>query len=77
MLMSNNALKIELIEWLTKLEDKKLLSSLIQFKQAEESDWADSLTNEQIQSLERGLSDINAGRALAGKDMWKRYGRKA
>ena len=75
--MSTNALKVELIEWLTQLNDKSLLSSLMQFKKAEEKDWADDLTDEQIKSLERGLKDIKKGRVISGEALWAKYGRKA
>ena len=75
--MSTNALRLELIEWLTQLNDKSLLTSLMQFKKAEEKDWADDLSDEQIKSLERGLKDIKKGRVISSEALWAKYGRKA
>ena len=75
--MELNSIKIELIEWLSRLEDKSVLTSLLQFKKsAEAGDWAETLTKEQIASLERGFSDEKKGNVISSKDFWESYGRK-
>jgi len=59
--MKAGSIKIEWIEWLNNLNDTSLLTSLLQFKKANESgDWSDNLTSEQIESLQRGLADLNS-----------------
>jgi RNA polymerase-binding transcription factor DksA len=74
--MKSESLKIELIEWLTRLEDKSLLTSILQLKKSSEAgDWSDNLTDEQIQSLQRGLSDMRNGKVISSKSFWKTYGR--
>jgi hypothetical protein len=76
-MMKSDAIKSELIEWLNKLEDKSILVSLLQFKKSAESgDWADNLTREQLESLQRGLSDYSEGNVMLSKDFWNSYGRK-
>ena len=74
--MNSESIKSELIEWLTRLDDKSILTSLLQFKKSSESgDWADNLTPEQIESLQRGLSDLENNRVISSKDFWSSYGR--
>ncbi len=74
--MKAESIKSELIEWLSKLDDKSILTSLLQFKKSAESgDWADNLTKEQLESLQRGLSDLDKGNVILSKDFWNSYGR--
>ena len=75
--MKAESIKNELIEWLSKLDDKSILASLLQFKKsAEAGDWTDNLTKEQIESLQRGLSDAEKGNVISSKDFWNSYGRQ-
>ena len=75
--MKVESIKNELIEWLSKLDDKSILTLLLQFKKsAEAGDWTDNLTKEQIESLQRGLSDFENGNVIPSKDFWNSYGRQ-
>ena len=70
--MSIQAMKLEVIEWITKLEDQRLLETLLSLKQSsKESDWWKDLTLEQVQSIERGISDHESGRTMTGEQFWK------
>ncbi len=74
--MKSESIKSELIDWLSKLEDNSILTSLLQFKKsAEAGDWADNLTKDQIQSLQRGLSDFENQNVISSKDFWTSHGR--
>ncbi len=65
------------MEWLSKLDDKSILSLLLQFKKSAESgDWTDNLTNDQLESLQRGLTDMDNGNVISSSDFWSSYGRK-
>lgn len=76
--MKSEAAKLELIEWLTKINDKSLLDSLLLLKKSSESfDWADSLTENQRNLLSEGLEDIRKGRTVSNEKVWAKYGRKA
>jgi len=56
--MSTLELKIQLINWLTELKDKNLLSSLASIKDSEQSDdWYKQLNPKQRKSLDRGIDD--------------------
>ena len=76
--MSTDAMKLELIEWLTKLKDPGLIASLLNWKKAsEEEDWYASLSSEQKASIDRGLADVASGKTIPSVEVWKRYGRSA
>ncbi len=75
--MKTDAIKLELIEWLTGLDNEGLLKSLLQYKQTtQEKDWFDTLTPEQLSRVEQGIEDYKKGRTVKSKDVWKKYGRK-
>lgn len=74
--MKAESIKSELIDWLSKLDDQSILTSLLQFKKSAESgDWSDHLTKDQLESLQRGLSDLDNGNLTSSKDFWSSYGR--
>jgi ABC-type cobalamin/Fe3+-siderophores transport system ATPase subunit len=51
--------KLELIQWLSTLEDKVVIEKLIKFRKEESTDWWDSVSDEEKKSIERGLDDVN------------------
>ncbi len=74
--MGHEALKLELIEWLTHLDDDDTISYLKIVKDSSEtgSDWWQELTIEQKQGIERGLRDIDAGRVTPHDQVKKKNG---
>ena len=64
--MAQEALKLELIEWLSKLDDHETIAYLKVVKDSKSGnhDWWDDLTEEQKQGIERGLKDIDQGRTI-------------
>jgi len=73
--MKAQSLKIELMEWLNSIEDIRVLSTLMQFKKAATvEDWAEKLTDDQLESLKRGISELNNNKVISSKDFWKAYG---
>ncbi|MBT1700089.1 hypothetical protein KK083_24590 [Fulvivirgaceae bacterium PWU4] len=54
--------KIELIAWLTGIEDESLINKIAALKKETEADWWDALNEEQKQDIEAGISDLEAGR---------------
>ncbi|HEY3389334.1 MAG TPA: hypothetical protein VGK38_07175 [Prolixibacteraceae bacterium] len=74
--MGHEAIKLELIEWLAKLDDYETLDYLKLIKDAKVSqeDWWYGLSEEQKEGLERGLKDIDEGRVTPHEDVKLKYG---
>lgn len=74
--MKSDAIRHELIEWISKLEDQGLMGSLLGIKKAtQQNDRADGLSVEERRSIERGLADLKNGRSVTSADFWTRHGR--
>jgi hypothetical protein len=74
--MGRDAIKLELIEWLTRLEDEETIRYLKIVKDSNSrlNDWWDDLTDEQKTGIEKGLQDIDEGRTVPHHEIKKRYG---
>lgn len=68
--------KINLIHWITEINDPILIQKLVLFKEAE-SDFWDDLTDYEKMSIEEGLEDIDNNRVVPQSeiqnilDKWK------
>jgi len=65
--------KIELIQWLTTLNDKTLIQKLIEFRNNLTSDWWSEISNKEKESIERGLSDADSGNLNSHSEARKIY----
>ena len=73
--MSKEALKLELIKWLSELDDSETIEYLRIVKEScTTDDWWNDLTEEQKQSIDRGIEDIENGRVTSHEDVVKKYG---
>jgi hypothetical protein len=74
--MGHEAIKLELIDWLTNLEDDETLDYLKVVKDSKVSneDWGCNLTDEQMAGIERGLKDVDAGRVTSHDNVKLKYG---
>ena len=74
--MRQEAIKLELIAWLSKLEDAETINYLKVVKESNKpgKDWWHDLTTTQKKGIGRGLKDIDAGRVVAHSDVRKKYG---
>lgn len=74
--MGHEAIKLELIEWLSTLEDGETIDYLKIVKDSNVShdDWWQDLTSEQKTGIERGLKDIDTGRVTSHDKVKLRYG---
>lgn len=74
--MGHEAIKLELIQWLTKLDDDEILDYLKVVKDSSDSkdDWWHELTDEQKSGINRGLNDIDAKRVQSHNDVKVKYG---
>lgn len=53
--------KIELIQWLSTLEDISVIEKLLEFRKEETKDWWDTISDEEKDSVEKGLSEAEEG----------------
>jgi hypothetical protein len=75
--MKTENIKLELIQWLTALEDKQILQSLFFYKNIQKkTDWWDQLTEEQLTEINKGIKSIKEGKTISSTKVWQRYGRK-
>jgi hypothetical protein len=73
--MGNEAIKLELIEWLTKLEDNETINYLkvVKDNNITHNDWWNDLTEEQKSGIERGLRDVEAGKVVPHETVKQKY----
>ncbi len=72
--MGLEAVKLELIEWLTNLNDELTIEYLKVVKDSSDHDWWNDLTEEQKAAINRGLQDIDAGRVTPHNEVKAKYG---
>ncbi len=74
--MGYEGLKLELIEWLTKLEDDDTIQYLKAVKDSkpDDHDWWDDLNTSQKKGIEKGLKDIDEGRVIPHDEVRKKFG---
>lgn len=74
--MGQEALKLELIEWLAKLADNETIEYLkiVKDSKSKSNDWWDDLTETQKLGIDRGLKDIEQGRTFSHAEIKSRYG---
>lgn len=51
--------KIELIQWITSLEDKVTIEKLLQFRNSETKDWWETLPTGEKASVQKGIEDAD------------------
>jgi hypothetical protein len=54
--------KLELIQWLSVIEDASLLDKLSDLKEQSTRDWWDQISDAEKESISRGIEDADAGR---------------
>ncbi|MGM0580755.1 MAG: hypothetical protein ACQETL_08745 [Bacteroidota bacterium] len=74
--MKQEAIKIELIEWLQNLKDIDTLKFLKVLKDSstKNQDWFHELSEEEKAGIERGLEDIKNGKTFSHEDVKAKYG---
>ncbi len=69
--------KLDLIEWISKLNDTSIINRLRQIKEdySTSKDWWDALKKEEIESINRGLEDFEEGKIHSHDTARKIYGK--
>jgi hypothetical protein len=71
--MDIQAEKLQLIEWLAKLNNTTTLKRFIALKKEEEKDWWDQLGAEEKAEIEEGLSQADCGEVIPHKEVMAKY----
>ncbi|MFD2726927.1 hypothetical protein [Hyunsoonleella rubra] len=67
--------KIELIQWLTTVEDSSLIQKIMELRKNETKDWWDKISEAEQKSIELGISDAESGNLKPNSDAHDIYGK--
>lgn len=54
--------KIELIQWLSTLNDTSLIDKLMKLREKEKNDWWNEISASEKESIEKGIQDADNGK---------------
>ena len=73
--MDIKSLKIDLIHWLTKLNDKKILEEINHIKESHQ-DWWDEISQKEKEAIDDGISQLDRGESVSHEEVKKRIRQK-
>ena len=65
--------KLVLIQWLTSLNDVSMIDKILELKNKESKDWWNETSDEEKESIEKGLEDANSGKLKPHSEIRKKY----
>lgn len=65
--------KIELIQWLTTLNDNSILEKIMKLREREKTDWWNEISSAEKESIEKGLEDADSGNLKPHSEARKLY----
>lgn len=71
--MDIQAEKLQLIEWLAKLNNANTLKRLIALKKEAEKDWWDELSPSEKAEIEEGLAQADRGEVTTHQEVMSKY----
>lgn len=72
--MDIQAEKLELIEWLANLNDARVIDKIKAIKSRKDLDWWESLSEDQKQDVEAGISDLDNRRKKSFSEVIRKLG---
>lgn len=71
----NNILhqKLDLIQWLSGLEDISIIQKIMDLRKHEDQDWWNSLSVDEKTSIEKGIEDAESGKLTSHSSAKKLY----
>jgi hypothetical protein len=67
--------KLELIQWLSTIEDSTIIEKIMDLRKKESKDWWNSISESEKESIEKGLQDADAGKLNPHSNARKLYER--
>jgi len=65
--------KIELIQWLSTLNDESTIEKLMKLRESEKTDWWQEISKEEKKSIEKGIKDADSGKLKSHSEAKKLY----
>ncbi|MBW8241638.1 hypothetical protein K1F50_02420 [Muricauda oceani] len=65
--------KIELIQWLSTLNDESIIEKIMKLRENEKVDWWEEISKEEKKSIENGLKDAASGNMDSHSNVRKLY----
>ena len=65
--------KLELIQWLSTIEDSSIIEKIMDLRKKESSDWWNSISESERKSIENGLKDVESGKLSSHSNARKLY----
>jgi len=65
--------KIELIQWLSTLNDESIIEKIMRLRENEKTDWWKEISKEERKSIEKGIQDADSGRLNSHSEAKKLY----
>ena len=65
--------KLELIQWLSTIEDSSIIEKIMDLRKRENKDWWNSISENEKNSIEQGLKDAESGKLNSHSNARKLY----
>ena len=65
--------KIELIQWLSTLDDEVIIEKVMKLRESEKTDWWKEISKEEKKSIEKGIIDADSGKLNPHSEAKKSY----
>jgi len=65
--------KLELIQWLSTVEDSSIIEKILELRKLENKDWWNSISIDERASIEKGLKDADSGKLNPHSNVRKLY----
>lgn len=67
--------KLELIQWLSSIEDSTVIEKIMELRKKESKDWWNSISESEKDAIESGIKDANSGKLNPHSNARKIYGK--
>jgi len=71
--MDIQAEKLNLIKWLTSVDEPDVIERLIALKKEQHLDWWDTITDDERAEIEQGLAEADRGEILSHEEVMSKY----
>ncbi|HAL80960.1 MAG TPA: hypothetical protein DCO83_01000 [Mucilaginibacter sp.] len=65
--------KLNLIRWLTEVEEPSVISQFIALKNRQQPDWWDEISDDEKSEIEEGLAQADRGDVLSHEEVMAKY----